>query len=305
MLLGEMNKGGNVKKFAVWKDHLQDVYKDFEEWKSYSEMFGLCERLGYESDEEAWEANPLIQGSEQPEEFKVVKSQVKGGDDYSVIFDFYGDEEDVKKLHDAPMDYFEYEEDSEYPDNYTIERWIPGEFLLDYIDKLDKHEGVGDLIIVKNLDTDDEYEGWGEVRRLVKEFMQRSYNLKIVKSQGEKEPTEISPLDKFHQSEKEFELEYMTSYDDINFAINWKDRIPTDEEMENLRKFIIEEGYDEENFEIFTFDIYLEQIYDILKSECPEYFSYIDEALMIRDDVLNGSLEVIKTPSGYATVRFH
>lgn len=57
----------------MWVDKLQNDYdNDFEKWKAYSDMYGLAERLGFESPEEAWEANPLVQGSVYPEDFKVV-----------------------------------------------------------------------------------------------------------------------------------------------------------------------------------------------------------------------------------------
>ena len=49
-----------------WQDYLQNVYGDFGEFERYSETYGLAQRLGFESAEAAWAANPLIHGSVQP-----------------------------------------------------------------------------------------------------------------------------------------------------------------------------------------------------------------------------------------------
>ena len=59
-------------KQALWKDKLQNVYESLEEFKQYDEMYGLIERLGFDNAEEAWEANPMIQGTVYPEDYKVV-----------------------------------------------------------------------------------------------------------------------------------------------------------------------------------------------------------------------------------------
>ena len=61
------------KRTALWKNRLQKVYDSFEEFQSYAETYGLLERLGFATAEEAWEANPMIQGSTNPEDYKVVK----------------------------------------------------------------------------------------------------------------------------------------------------------------------------------------------------------------------------------------
>ncbi len=59
----------------MWKAKLRSNYKNFEEFAVYSEIYGLHTRLGYRTPEEAWEANPLIQGSVNPEDFKRVKTR--------------------------------------------------------------------------------------------------------------------------------------------------------------------------------------------------------------------------------------
>jgi hypothetical protein len=53
---------------------LRESYTDFEQWRNYSRVFGLAERLGYEIGndgiEDAWNENPIIQGSVIPSDFK-------------------------------------------------------------------------------------------------------------------------------------------------------------------------------------------------------------------------------------------
>lgn len=59
-----------------WRDYLQANYEDQELWIMYSETYGLAHRLGYESAEEAWDDNPLIEGSVIPSDFRVVKQSL-------------------------------------------------------------------------------------------------------------------------------------------------------------------------------------------------------------------------------------
>lgn len=59
----------------MWKDKLQNVYQDFDEFSAYSETYGLHERLGYETPMEAWEDNPKVQGSCNPDDFRRVCSK--------------------------------------------------------------------------------------------------------------------------------------------------------------------------------------------------------------------------------------
>jgi len=56
-----------------WKMRLQDSYDgDFEQWEMYDRTYNLAQRLGFRSAREAWEANPVIQGSVDPADFSVV-----------------------------------------------------------------------------------------------------------------------------------------------------------------------------------------------------------------------------------------
>jgi len=56
----------------MWTARLQDNYSDLKQWKSYSATYGLAKRLGFRSAKAAWDANPLIQGSTNPADYKVV-----------------------------------------------------------------------------------------------------------------------------------------------------------------------------------------------------------------------------------------
>jgi len=55
-----------------WQSRLRPVYESFDEFEAYSELYGIHGRLGYSSPEEAWEANPIVQGSVIPSDFKKI-----------------------------------------------------------------------------------------------------------------------------------------------------------------------------------------------------------------------------------------
>jgi len=58
----------------MWKSKLRDNYdNDIEQFRSYAETYGLLSRLGYDTVEQAWEDNPMIQGSTNPKDFGVCK----------------------------------------------------------------------------------------------------------------------------------------------------------------------------------------------------------------------------------------
>lgn len=59
----------------MWNGKLQKQYKSFEEFEVFDEIYNLSNRLGFASAEEAWEANPQIQGSSDPADYKVVKEE--------------------------------------------------------------------------------------------------------------------------------------------------------------------------------------------------------------------------------------
>lgn len=58
----------------MWQTKLQNNYDSYDEWKAYAMNYGLHSRLGYKTPRDAWNDNPMIQGSTRPEDFKKVES---------------------------------------------------------------------------------------------------------------------------------------------------------------------------------------------------------------------------------------
>jgi hypothetical protein len=54
---------------------LQNRYANFEEWEAYARVYNLAKRLGYASAKTAWKANPLIESSVHPSDYRVVKKK--------------------------------------------------------------------------------------------------------------------------------------------------------------------------------------------------------------------------------------
>ena len=52
-----------------WQMRIRKAYASCEEFISYATTYGLHTRLGFETPEAAWEANPLIQGSVIPADY--------------------------------------------------------------------------------------------------------------------------------------------------------------------------------------------------------------------------------------------
>jgi len=55
-----------------WRDFAQNVYESFEELERFSEIYGVAKRLGYDDASELWKDNPIIQGSTNPSDLKIV-----------------------------------------------------------------------------------------------------------------------------------------------------------------------------------------------------------------------------------------
>lgn len=53
-----------------WENYLKGVYANKEEFLQYNEIYDIAKRLGYNDPEKCWRANPLIQGSTNPQDFK-------------------------------------------------------------------------------------------------------------------------------------------------------------------------------------------------------------------------------------------
>lgn len=56
-----------------WRTRLRNNYGSFDDWRHWSECFGLAERLGYGTARAAWACNPVIEGSTNPSDFRLVK----------------------------------------------------------------------------------------------------------------------------------------------------------------------------------------------------------------------------------------
>ena len=60
-----------------WRMRLRAVYNDCNDplgaWLAYAQTYGLAKRLGYATAQDAWEANPLVEGSTDPCDYRVVK----------------------------------------------------------------------------------------------------------------------------------------------------------------------------------------------------------------------------------------
>jgi hypothetical protein len=53
-----------------WRGHLQENYAHFAEFKMYSELYDLHHRLGYKTPKAAWNANPEVEGSVHPSDYR-------------------------------------------------------------------------------------------------------------------------------------------------------------------------------------------------------------------------------------------
>jgi hypothetical protein len=51
---------------------LQENYDSFEQWEAYADMYSLHLKLGFKSPKTAWDANPIIQGSVDPSDFRKI-----------------------------------------------------------------------------------------------------------------------------------------------------------------------------------------------------------------------------------------
>jgi hypothetical protein len=60
----------------MWRNRLQNEYSGFDEFEGYSDLWDLSGRLGFASAREAWDANPLVQGSTNPADYMVVEQFV-------------------------------------------------------------------------------------------------------------------------------------------------------------------------------------------------------------------------------------
>lgn len=55
-----------------WQCRLRKNYTDYFDFVASDRVYGLAERLGFTSAREAWQVNPVVQGSVVPSDFQVV-----------------------------------------------------------------------------------------------------------------------------------------------------------------------------------------------------------------------------------------
>lgn len=56
-----------------WQGRLQENYANYEQFEAYAAIYSLHLRLGYEDSRAAWEANPVVQGSVNPSDYRKVR----------------------------------------------------------------------------------------------------------------------------------------------------------------------------------------------------------------------------------------
>lgn len=56
-----------------WRTRLRNNYQSLEDFTGYDGHYALATRLGYASAASAWRANPVIEGSVNPSDFRKVR----------------------------------------------------------------------------------------------------------------------------------------------------------------------------------------------------------------------------------------
>jgi len=62
-----------------WQGRLRDQYDSFNEFVAFADMYGLAQRLGFETAREAWNVNPMVQGSTHPDDYCRVFPRIDKG----------------------------------------------------------------------------------------------------------------------------------------------------------------------------------------------------------------------------------
>lgn len=60
-----------------WQGRLQENYASYEEFEGYDNIYALARRLGFKSAINAWNSNPIVQGSTDPSDFRKVKGAIR------------------------------------------------------------------------------------------------------------------------------------------------------------------------------------------------------------------------------------
>jgi len=95
------------------------------------------------------------------------------------------------------------------------------------------------------------------------------------------------------------EYKFLRDYDDIQFAITWREIESTEEET----NAVLDE-LEEEKVEVFTLSDLLGRIGESIESFKSPYNIYVDDTAVIRDMILNGEIDIIQTHSGYFVIEY-
>ena len=60
-------------EFGV-QQNLQEIYDNYQDFLIFDSLFNITKRLGYKDSKSLWNDNPLVQGSTNPKDFKIVKN---------------------------------------------------------------------------------------------------------------------------------------------------------------------------------------------------------------------------------------
>lgn len=63
-----------MKKNDHWQDRVQKVYSSLEELEGFDRVYAIVKRLKYRSAKKLWNDNPIISGSTDPNDLKVIKT---------------------------------------------------------------------------------------------------------------------------------------------------------------------------------------------------------------------------------------
>ena len=55
------------------QQRFKSIYDDYEDFLVFDKMFNIAKRLGYDNQKKLWDDNPIVQGSTNPSDFKIVK----------------------------------------------------------------------------------------------------------------------------------------------------------------------------------------------------------------------------------------
>jgi len=94
-------------------------------------------------------------------------------------------------------------------------------------------------------------------------------------------------------------LEYVHGYDDINFAILWRDMTPSSKELEEIAK-----QAEVDDHCVVTLQEYIDELDKIIAREAGRWHVFVDLAQVLLHSIVPGEIAVIKTDNGYAVITY-